>query len=104
MPAVPIAHRAPDEHVCVITLVGEIDYAVAGEIAAAAEQKLDEAGARTVVVDLAQVSFLDAAGIGALVRIQHAACARGAAVRVASVPDRIARLLHLVGLDTALRS
>ena len=62
-----------------VVLVGEIDLAVQldvpGVIAALGT------GARVVTIDLSGVTFIDGAGLDALVRIAEAAVAGGATVR-----------------------
>jgi anti-sigma B factor antagonist len=48
----------------VLTVVGEIDMSNSGELAAAVEAELDDAG--VVLVDLTRVEYLDSAGLSIL--------------------------------------
>ncbi len=50
-----------------------------------------EAGAKRIVLDLARLSWLDSAGIGAVVACGKRAADRAAIVRVVSLPDGAVR-------------
>lgn len=63
---------------------------------------LIDSGVTSIVVDLAEVSFLGVAGLNVLLKAQNRACAAGGSLLLAN-PDRCARrVLALTGLDTAL--
>lgn len=66
--AVEIAHRAGST---LVSFSGELDIASAGDMRESLERS-DVAGASTVQVDLAEVTFLDTTGLGVLI----AACKR----------------------------
>jgi anti-sigma B factor antagonist len=53
----------------------------------------------TVLADLSQVSFIDAAGLRALGRAAGQAAAHGGSVHAICGHDHILRLFHLTGLD-----
>jgi anti-sigma B factor antagonist len=77
---------------------GEVDLLTRPTLRAALLEAL-EGSASTVVVDMAAVEFLDAAGIGALVEISGRARREGRSL-VVSRPSRIVRrVLGLVPLD-----
>jgi anti-sigma B factor antagonist len=54
-----------------------------------------------VVIDLREVTFLDSTGIGALVAISNAAHDKDVPLVLRSVPERIAKLLKITGLEHA---
>jgi anti-sigma B factor antagonist len=86
-------------HVAVIALGGEIDAYTAPRLRAAAEWALQR-GAKSLVIDLGEVEFIDAAGLGV---IADAARRLGAgAVAVVTARRSVTRILHLVGLDCVL--
>jgi anti-sigma B factor antagonist len=47
------------------------------------------------------VTFIDACGLGALVRLRNAGREAGKTVELTGVPVLVARLLRITGLDTA---
>lgn len=80
-----------------VTVSGEID------IAAAARLRDRLAGpvgvGRQVIVDLSQVSFIDAAGAGVLAGAAARAAARGGRLQLAAARGQVRRVLELTGLD-----
>jgi anti-sigma B factor antagonist len=79
-----------------IAVSGEVDVATAPVLESVLAAALD---ASTVVcLDLGRVSFMDAAGLGALVASHRRAAVRRAVLRTSDIPDRLARLLTLTGL------
>jgi hypothetical protein len=51
-----------------------------------------------VVLQLDQVEFVDSSGLGALVRLMHAARAKGGDLKLSGVPPRIRKMLELTSL------
>jgi len=51
-----------------------------------------------VVLQLDQVEFVDSSGLGALVRLMHAARAKGGDVKLSGVPPRVRKMLELTTL------
>jgi anti-sigma B factor antagonist len=84
----------------VITLAGEIDIAAVAGLNARFSA-LTSAG-RPLVVDLDQVSFIDAAGLGALARAARQAAASGTALHVVCAVSRTRRLFRLTRLDRTI--
>lgn len=86
---------SPDGHR--IVLGGELDMATVGLVSAA----LDAAIAReaNVVLDLAQLEFVDSTGIAAIVRANTALRARGCSLTLLVAPGgTVARVLDLTGV------
>ena len=86
--------------ITVVEIGGEVDAVTAPQMRAALEDAL-RTGA-PIVVDLGGVTFMDSAGFGVLASIHLQAKRVGTPVRLRAVPDRIHRLLGLLGLDAVL--
>jgi anti-sigma B factor antagonist len=85
----------------VVRVVGELDVATRVALRDAGEQ-LAAAACADIVVDLAGVCFIDAAGLGALVELRNTQSGNGRQLRVESAPPAIARVFDLVGLGALL--
>ena len=87
-----------DGHV-VLAIGGEIDLATAGEFGAAIDDGLRRTG--KVVLDFANVTFMDSSGLNVLV----AAAGQnksGASVLIRNPPDSVQRLLSMTGLNEVI--
>ena len=85
----------------VITVTGEVDIAT---VAGLRDRLFTLAGtSRSVIVDLDQVSFIDAAGLGALVGAARRADIHGASLQVVCDRPQTRELFRLAGLDRRLR-
>jgi anti-sigma B factor antagonist len=82
----------------VITAAGEIDIINAESLRDAFLSAFN-AGATALVADLTAVTFLDSAGVTALVRAARRASASDAVLRVAVTSPAVLRVLDLVGID-----
>ena len=82
----------------VVTVAGEIDIATATRL----RERLFElaAGGRPLVAD--QVSFIDSAGLSALVGAAKRAAAHGGSLHVVCARPRVRQLFRLTGLDRRL--
>ena len=81
----------------VVAVAGEVDIATVTRL----RERLFElaASGRTLVVDLDQVSFIDSAGLAALVGAARRAAAHGASLQVVCTRPRTRQLFRLTGLD-----
>ena len=82
----------------VVAAAGEIDLTNAEYLRDALLSALD-AGAAGLVADLTAATFLDSAGVTALVRASRRASANGAALRLAVAGPAVLRVIELVGLN-----
>ena len=83
----------------ILQLRGDVDLLTAGSIAAEGRRLLSTAGPGTsLVVDLDEVSFLDSAGLNALVQLRLLARTHGGDLILRNVPARVAKLLRISGL------
>jgi anti-anti-sigma factor len=81
----------------VVRVNGELDLATVPRLLSTLE-RLDG----DVHVDCSGLEFIDAAGLGALVRAHRTCAARGSRLAVVDPSPAVVRLLRLVGLDTVL--
>ena len=86
----------------VVRLDGRLDLVTAGE----AKQRMVEAvdgGQRRLVVDMANVDFVDRSGLGAIVGVLKAARQAGGDLRIARPTSQLRSILELTMLDRVLR-
>ncbi|MFE5393469.1 STAS domain-containing protein [Streptomyces sp. NPDC056568] len=84
----------------VFVLRGELDFESVVQLHEAGEKELARGrGAGSVVADCSALAFCDSSGIGALLRLFQGLAAQGRVLRLAAVPDPVARLFSLTGLD-----
>ena len=81
-----------------VSASGEIDIINAEDLRDVLLSALN-AGASALVVDMTSTTFLDSAGITALVRATRRATATDAVLRLAVTAPSVLRVLSLVGID-----
>ncbi|MEU9047007.1 MULTISPECIES: STAS domain-containing protein [unclassified Kitasatospora] len=84
----------------VVRANGEIDLDTAPSLRRALAAALESH--REVVLDLSEVTFMDCAGLGALVHARNEADRRGARLALRGAGRRVVRLLKLTGLHRRL--
>ena len=94
---VSVSRPAADD-VPVVAVSGEVDVYSAPELKQSLTGLL-HAGAKSVVVDLTEVAFLDSTGLGALVEVRAAASESGGALPIVCSQERILKLFTITGLD-----
>lgn len=85
----------------VVAAAGEIDVGTAGQLREAV-LALTEQEVPRVVVDLAQVSFMDSTGLGALVGCLRQVNARGGELRLAAATPRVVKVFEITDLTRVL--
>jgi anti-sigma B factor antagonist len=85
----------------VVTAAGEIDAATADALSEAVSRTLDE-GSTPVLLDFAQVTFIDSTGLGVLVKSHRAAAAAGVRFAVVHPTPQTRKLIRVLGLDQLL--
>jgi anti-sigma B factor antagonist len=85
----------------IITVTGEVDIATVAGLRDRLFTLADTS--RSVIVDLDQVSFIDASGLGALVGAARHADIHGASLQVVCGQPQTRELFRLAGLDRRLR-
>ena len=94
--ALDIAVRS--ERGCVIaTVTGEIDISTVGELRECLFELVE--GSEPLIVDLDRVTFIDSAGLGALVGTSRRAAEHGGTLRAVCTQPRTKKLLWMTGVD-----
>jgi|SRR5829696_2098473 len=94
------SQRCGDDAV-VVRLAGELDLATV-ELEPLLLGVAESGPASTIVLDMSEVSFIDAYGIGVIVSAWTAAKARGRVLQVDGLHGLPARVFRLVGLEPVL--
>jgi anti-anti-sigma factor len=87
-----------------LSVRGEVDTSTADDLVEAMTSIIQADAATRLVVDLAGVSFLAAAGIAALVTAYHRGQERKIEVVVVNCRPTMARVLEITGVDKILAS
>nr|WP_203634855.1 STAS domain-containing protein [Streptomyces sp. SID10815] len=82
----------------VVELAGELDHHTAPEVRAALPALELRAG-QQLVLDLGALTFCDSSGVTVLIAARNHALAAEAGIVLVAVPDRVSRILRIVGLD-----
>ena len=97
----PTGVERPRPGVVLVRAAGDLDAYTAPGLS----ETLHEAtgtGARLLVVDLSRVTFIDSAGLGALVGAHLRMLEAGGALRIVEPPALVGRAFALTGLDEVL--
>ena len=86
-----------------ITARGELDLA-AVPVLAEVSARVINLDPGDITIDLADVSFIDAAGLGGLTRLANQLADRGAALRVVGASTRLRRVFDIVDLGGMLEA
>ncbi|MDH6466316.1 anti-sigma B factor antagonist [Micromonospora sp. A200] len=89
-----------DDGRIVLRPVGDLDIATAVVVQDALAAALDLPDTVELVVDLAEVPFLDSTGVAALLHGAAEAVGRGASLRVVDPQPVVARVLRITGVDS----
>ena len=102
-PAVPALRTTVERtgRSVVVCADGELDLATAPAMRRALAQAIGD-GTADVVVDLARVTFVDAAGLASIVEAADAVRAAGGRLRLASPSRMLRRVLVLLDLEERL--
>jgi anti-sigma B factor antagonist len=84
-----------------VTLSGELDASTAASLYDALAE-LEMADARTVVLDLAKVTFMDSTGLAVIVTEHKRLAHSGGSLTIFSPPSSVRRLFEITGLTTLL--
>ncbi|MEU6371141.1 STAS domain-containing protein [Streptomyces sp. NPDC046931] len=86
---------------CVVTLVGELDFDTCPQVTQATDVMIMRG--RTVSLDLAGVSFMDASGLGLLQCLRRRAGAEDGVLELCGLQAQPQRVLDLTGTRTHFR-
>jgi anti-sigma B factor antagonist len=102
MTAISIHMKTDHDGVSWLAVAGEVDLVTSRLVSVAIRIAITASNATELVVDLGQVTFLDAAGIGALVAGRHLAAERGMAYRVTNPHGIVREVLDIAGFLSGL--
>ena len=85
-----------------VRVVGEVDVSCADELRSAIDAQIAEGVTGELVVDIADVPYIDSTGIGVLVGAAHRVSEAGATFVVARPQRNVARVLGLLGVQSDL--
>ena len=86
-----------------VSVAGELDLATAGQLRSClAPLVSSDPPPATLVLDLAELAFLDASGISALLAVQRRLAAHGGRVVLRSPSALVRRVLRVLDLDQVL--
>ncbi|MFI7676144.1 STAS domain-containing protein [Actinophytocola sp. NPDC049390] len=86
-----------------VRLAGAVDVQTAPALRSELTELINAAGPGTELsVDLGEVSVLDSTGLSTLVRAHRLAAAKDARLTLTGLPDHVARMLNITGLDLLL--
>lgn len=99
--ALEVTNLVAEDGTITVVPAGDVDVSCASELREAINAAL-EAGDAELVVDLAQVPYIDSTGIGVLVGAAHRALDDGRRLRVVNPQRNVARVFGLLGIDREL--
>ena len=85
-----------------LSVAGEVDVSCADELRATIDAQIAEGVTGELVVDLAEVPYIDSTGIGVLVGAAHRVSEAGGTLVVARPQRNVARVLGLLGVQADL--
>ena len=100
-PRLTLGQERLDEHTLVVAAAGEIHLSTAPELAGLLALAI-AGDARSVVVDLSAVVFIDSTGLGVLLEAQRRANLGGGALALVVANPTVLRLFEITRLDATL--
>jgi anti-sigma B factor antagonist len=82
----------------ILTLHGDLDTAAAPVLRSALDQVIEQQGNLDVIIDLADLDFIDSRGLGVLVAADRTAKERGGTVTLSAPRPRVQRVFEITGL------
>lgn len=87
-----------DVHRLVVSVAGELDLATVPMLREAVRPVLDDPALDTVVLDLAELTFLDSTGLGCWIELRNATEDTGKVLILESLPPSVMRTVSIAGL------
>ena len=86
-----------------VRLAGELDHCCATVVRRELDRLIADPTVRTLVLDFANVMFMDSSGIGVILGRYRQMRDRGGLVGVVNMNRHIARIFHMSGMDRIIR-
>jgi anti-sigma B factor antagonist len=84
-----------------VAVVGELDVYTAPALEEALGELID-GGATVLVVDLAEVSFLDSTGLGLIIKVLKWTREQGGTLTVVADSEKVLKVFRITGLDSVI--
>ena len=84
-----------------VTFAGELDYASADHACDYVRAVIDAHGGQ-VLLDVADLTFCDASGLGALARMSRHAGQAGSSLHLVAPPPQLMKIIRITGLEDTL--
>lgn len=92
--------RSKVDSITLLSLKGTIVAGRDSEVLTDLVAQFLEAGETRILLDLAQVTFIDSTGIGAIIRVHSAALRKAASVKLLHLTKRVYDVLQITRLST----
>ena len=92
--------KSADDHRLDVVISGDLDMSATFQLESELDRQIAEGGVRRLDIDLADVGFIDSAGLGSLLSTRRRAEDLGIAMTVSRPSDPVRKLLELTGSDT----
>ena len=102
MPGLVVRTSLRGRDTSVVNATGELDFATRDELVETLTA-IEELGARSIILDLRDLSFIDSAGLHVLIAAHKRALAGGWRFQIVCGPGPVWRALELSGLTTELQ-
>ncbi|MBQ2952058.1 MAG: anti-sigma factor antagonist [Clostridia bacterium] len=86
-----------------VRLAGELDHCCATTVRRELDGLIADPGVRTLILDFANLQFMDSSGIGVILGRYRQMRDRGGLVGVINMNRHIARIFHMSGMDRIIR-
>jgi stage II sporulation protein AA (anti-sigma F factor antagonist) len=93
--------RAPNA--VIVKIDGEIDAETAREMRRSIDVEYDEVGARDLIFDMKDVTFMDSSGIGMIIGRFKRVSAIGGSVKIVGADKNVRRIIELSGLGRIVK-
>jgi anti-anti-sigma factor len=94
-------YRRTADGQAMVTVVGELDIATAEQAHAYLRRVVDGEKKGKITLNLADLTFCDAAGLGVLAKVAGHARRTGRTLRVTAVRPSLLRIMRITGMDEA---
>lgn len=81
-----------------VVATGDLDMAAAFRFETEIDALLTSGDVKSVVLDLGHVTFVDSAGLGALLSLREQASRRGVELKVSNMSTAVRRILEVTGI------
>lgn len=85
-----------------VHLQGELDHYCAQQIRRELDELLRDSSIKALVLDFAQLTFMDSSGIGVILGRYRTIRDRGGSMYVTHMNPHIARIFHMSGMDRVI--